>query len=270
MRRKQEEKSLTAQSTLLSLALELIRSPQILTQFRTVLIRHFFPGVVAFATLGLPFDSRAEDTTPLPPVIAPADLEKLHRSPFAEEVRNVSRGEFPTKAVGSIAVDPSFPCMKWFAQGPGPCTNADANMPPTHPSVGAVQAIVPHPSNADILYLAAVNGGVWRTTNATSPNYQWMPLTDTQATLSSGAMVMDRTDLTSSTLVVATGRRSSFGQSGALIGVLRSTDGGISWTALVGATLANQNLNSVVARGSLIMVGADGGNVGLYRGIGVS
>ena len=33
---------------------------------------------------------------------------------------------------------------------------------------GAVQQLLPHPTNADILYAASVNGGIWKTENATS------------------------------------------------------------------------------------------------------
>src|SRR6185369_6502286 len=94
----------------------------------------------------------------------------------------------------------------------------------------------------------------------------WTPLTDMLPSLSLGAMALDPADATVRTLVAASGRRSSFGAGGALIGVLRTTDGGDNWSVLGGATLANQNLDSIVARGSIIMVGADGGPApGLYR-----
>jgi hypothetical protein len=173
---------------------------------------------------------------------APPDFAKKLHSPKAEEVGQALKAA--QAPVPGIPLDTSFPCIKWFAQGPGPCTNADANMPPSHPSVGAVQAIVAHPSNPDIVWLAAVNGGVWRCTNATSANYSWTPLTDAQASLSCGAMAPDPADATGQTLVVASGRYSSFGNAGgAQIGVLRTTDGGNTWTVLGGATLANRNLS---------------------------
>ena len=42
---------------------------------------------------------------------------------------------------------------------------------------GGIQAIAPHPTNADILYVGAVNGGVWKTNNATAASPTWTPLT---------------------------------------------------------------------------------------------
>ena len=35
------------------------------------------------------------------------------------------------------------------------------------PSAGAVEALAPGPSNPDVLYVGTVNGGVWKTTDAT-------------------------------------------------------------------------------------------------------
>src|SRR6185503_16281893 len=104
--------------------------------------------------------------------------------------------------------------------------------------------------------------------NATSPNYRWTPLTDDQPSLSCGGMVIDPTDASGKTLVVASGRRSSLGGlGGALIGLFRSTNGGANWTILnPGNVLSDQNFNSVLARANLIMAGADGGPApGLYR-----
>lgn len=205
----------------------------------------------------------------IPGTVAP-DRSTNMRPPLASEVLPALTGRSKSGGTG-IPQDSAFPGLKWFPQGPGPTTNADANMPPDHPSVGAVEVVVPHPSNADIVYLATVNGGVWVTTNATSPSYRWTPLTDDERSLSCGDMVIDPTDASGNTLLVAIGRRSSLGANagGALIGILRSTDGGANWTVLNPTNaLSERNLNSIVARGSLIMVGADAGpTTGLFRSV---
>src|ERR1041384_209928 len=56
------------------------------------------------------------------------------------------------------------------------------------PLAGAINAVVPHPTNPDILWIGAVNGGVWKTTTATHASPHWVPLTDHEASLSIGAL----------------------------------------------------------------------------------
>src|SRR5947208_1741506 len=64
----------------------------------------------------------------------------------------------------------------WIEQGPGPILNGDVEgMEAQHGSVaGAVEALAPDPSNPDILYAGTVNGGVWKTTNATATSPTWV------------------------------------------------------------------------------------------------
>lgn len=45
-----------------------------------------------------------------------------------------------------------------------------------NPVSGAVNALAPHPTNPDVLYVAAVNGGIWRTANATAAKPSWYRL----------------------------------------------------------------------------------------------
>ena len=37
--------------------------------------------------------------------------------------------------------------------------------------IGAVNRILPHPTDANIMYIGSVNGGVWKTTNALSISF---------------------------------------------------------------------------------------------------
>src|SRR5512134_3531971 len=104
----------------------------------------------------------------------------------------------------------------WGVQGPGPSHNGQVEGIPNRPVTGAINALAPHPTNPDILYLGAVNGGVWRTTNATAASPTWTPLMDAQGSLSIGrdALQFDPTDPTRNTLVAGSGRSSSLGSSG--------------------------------------------------------
>src|SRR5262249_2490846 len=119
-----------------------------------------------------------------------------------------------------------------------------------------------------------VNGGIWKTTNATSANISWTPLTDNVPSLSIGDLEMDPTDLTHQTLIAGIGAVSNDARiSGALNGVLYTTNGGTTWSQLGTTDLAGTSIRAVEARGSVLLVGAVNtdyrnslsGGAGLYR-----
>lgn len=143
----------------------------------------------------------------------------------------------------------------WTAQGPAPIQNAQGMEGIlNHPATGAVNAVVAHPTNPDIVWIGSVNGGIWKTTNATSSSPTWTPLTDTFSSLSISALVRDPSDPTNNTLVAGSGRSSSFGQStGPLGALLRTTNGGSSWTALNPSGLANRSISALAVQGSTIV-----------------
>jgi subtilisin-like proprotein convertase family protein len=175
-----------------------------------------------------------------------------------------------------LLTPPSLPVVggAWVEQGPSPIFNAQTEGITNSPVTGAVQAIAPHPSNADILWVGTVNGGVWKTTNATNASPTWTAMGDAFTSLSIGALNLDPTDATNNTLVAAFGRYSSFGGvGGPRNGLLRTTNGGTNWTALTPATLTGKNMSGVAARGAVIVVSvniADSftcGNIGIFRSI---
>ncbi len=129
---------------------------------------------------------------------------------------------------------------------------------------GAIRIAAPHPSDANIVYVGAVNGGVWKTTDAMAPTPSWQPLTDDARSLSIGALAFDPTDASHQTLVAGTGRYSSNNRTGtALIGLMRTTDGGASWEVSDGGKLLrNAQIVAVAPRGAIIVVASD---KGLFR-----
>jgi photosystem II stability/assembly factor-like uncharacterized protein len=163
----------------------------------------------------------------------------------------------------------------WVPQGPGPTLNGEVeHIPGDNPVIGAVKAIVADPNHADIIYIGAVNGGVWKTTNATAASPNWTPLTDQFPSLSIGALEMDPTDPTNQTLVAGIGKFSSFKssgvrQGGALTGLLRTTNGGHNWTQLGQDPLhglQGRNVSGVGPRGNTILVSVNTGtDPGMYR-----
>jgi photosystem II stability/assembly factor-like uncharacterized protein/subtilisin-like proprotein convertase family protein len=159
----------------------------------------------------------------------------------------------------------------WTSQGPGPMNDGQSEGITNSPVVGAVEAIVAHPSNADIVWIGAVNGGIWKTTNATAASPTWTSQTDSLGSLSIGCLTLDPTDATNNTLVAGVGKYSSFGGvGGPRSGLFRTTNGGTNWTAL-DSSMVGKNISAVVARGATIVAAVNFAdsfsctNVGIFR-----
>jgi hypothetical protein len=161
----------------------------------------------------------------------------------------------------------------WLPQGPSPIGDGQVeNVPPNNPVAGAIHTIATHPNNPNQIWIGGVNGGIWRTLNAMSPTPNWIPLTDQQRSLSISAMELDPTDRTYRTLVAGTGNYSSFGSAGRNLGLLRTRNAGITWTALDGGgLLVGKNISGVAARGATIVASVNRadvnaiGNLGIFR-----
>ncbi|MFI5378942.1 MAG: right-handed parallel beta-helix repeat-containing protein, partial [Tepidisphaerales bacterium] len=128
-----------------------------------------------------------------------------------------------------------------------------------NPVSGAVNALVPIPTDPNTLYAATVNGGIWVTHDAlaTDPYSEgapyWVPLTDRYPSLSFGALALDPSDATNNTLWAGYARTSSGGLDGeGLNGLLKTTDGGSTWVPLANAPLGapgglkGQSISSIV------------------------
>jgi len=159
----------------------------------------------------------------------------------------------------------------WENAGPGPAEFGQVEnlLNQSNEVAGAVRGLAPHPTNANIMYVGSINGGVWKTVNATDLFPNWAPLTDQLPSLSCGALRIDPADATGNTLVLGIGRYSSFSSTGgAQTGVYRSTDGGANWTQIGIANLPSKNIAAVAVRGSMILAAASSatsGSSGLYR-----
>ncbi len=78
--------------------------------------------------------------------------------------------------------------VTWQAQGPSPFYNGDVVIVPNNPVTGAIQSLLIDPGNNNTMYIGAVNGGIWKTTDGGST---WTPLIDTLKSLSMGGMSLD-------------------------------------------------------------------------------
>ena len=160
-------------------------------------------------------------------------MEKLRAYPFGEYTQNpvyaaraaaLSALRAPSSVksgtLSSIQVAP------WRSVGPfgfqtsgfyGSAPNADG---------GRMRAIAIHPTNPSIVYAGSASGGVWRTNNGGAT---WTPLTDNQCSLNTGSIAID--PVNPNIVYVGTGEPT---QSNGC-GLLRSFDGGTSWTEINGA-----------------------------------
>ena len=134
----------------------------------------------------------------------------------------------------------------WVEQGPGSITNGTALVSPNNEVVGAVESIAAHPMDANIAYAAAVNGGIWKTTNALAPTPTWVPQTDQYPSLSVGQIAFSPLDPTGNTIFAATGQFSNGFDGGNAAGILRTTDGGATWSQLGAETLRGFHIKALI------------------------
>jgi hypothetical protein len=121
-----------------------------------------------------------------------------------------------------------LPGVNWNSIGPQPTNPRDVLFEGSPLISGRVTALGVDSSNPKRVFLGAAEGGVWRTLDG---GVTWTPLTDNQVTLSTGSIAID--PLNPQTIFVGTGEQdylnSYYGA-----GILKSTDGGNTWTQLPG------------------------------------
>jgi hypothetical protein len=146
------------------------------------------------------------------------------------------RRQFGARAVSAIS---HVTTNAWVPLGPAPL----ASDPGTGQNYGAVSgratavAIDPADATGNTVYVGGAHSGVWRTTNgltATATNVNWTPVLDYESTLAIGAIAIQpgNTDPTKSVILVGTGEPNSSADSYYGLGILRSADGGTTWTAI--------------------------------------
>lgn len=158
---------------------------------------------------------------------------------------------------------PAAPVLQptWISQGPI-LDSLDGNIKgiANNAAIGAIETVAPDPGNPDILYVGTVNGGIWKTTNATSGAPSWTPLTDSMPSLSIGALEFDPNDATDQTLWAGTGNYSSYFSLAAPfggVGLYETTNGGQNWTQVGASTFAGLNIRSILPT-TLQMPGSSG------------
>jgi hypothetical protein len=76
---------------------------------------------------------------------------------------------------GGTSPSVTLSASKWTPIGPAPVNG---------PFAGRIDVAAPDPSNSNVMYLGANNGGIWKTTNWSDSSPNWTPLTDKPQILS--------------------------------------------------------------------------------------
>ncbi len=126
--------------------------------------------------------------------------------------------------------------------------------------VGRVSAIAVDPTNSAHLLVSGAGGGVWQSFDSGA---SWSPRTDDAPTLTVGAIAFDPAH--PATVYVGTGEGNWYSRWGA--GILRSTDGGTSFTLLAGAPFVGQGFYDLVVDPTDSMRIFAATNGGLYRSL---
>ncbi|MBI3960405.1 MAG: hypothetical protein HY328_16450 [Chloroflexi bacterium] len=156
----------------------------------------------------------------------------LKRSNFFVAQRAYPLDELPVggfvaaleQTMAMLPIEAAETLPQWQNIGPAPMVNSKVGQQKINVS-GRVRALAIHPTDPNIVYLGAAQGGVWKTTNGGD---SWTPLTDNQASMSMGALALDPQN--PNVIYAGTGEPTPGLDNYYGAGILKSTDGGATWT----------------------------------------
>jgi photosystem II stability/assembly factor-like uncharacterized protein len=171
-----------------------------------------------------------------------------------------------TSALRSLSGSAATLAGGWRPLGPSGIFGADNGFFNSGPQLdaGRVTAVAPSPSGGPLV-IGTASGGVWRSTFGV-----WAPLTDNECALTTGAVTIDPAD--PNVIYAGTGE---YNQNSNGCGLLRSINGGSSWTPLGASTFRLASGGSVAFSRILVSRPAGGSensavlvagtNVAVYR-----
>jgi hypothetical protein len=124
---------------------------------------------------------------------------------------------------------------------------------------GRIRTFLVHPTNPDVLYVLTSSGGLWKTTDFSSPRPAWRAMTDTILSTSGGSAALGRN---SNTIYLGTGDPFDPGVGGY---ARRSPDGGETWSDAIklgtSTTIPDVKVDTS-ASADIVLVAT---NAGLFR-----
>ncbi len=196
--------------------------------------------------------------------------ERLHL--LGEAHREAVREAARLESARAFRADAAVTGQVWINLGPTSAAYESNGVQYSEVDSGRVRKIVPHPLDANIVYLATAGGGVWKSFDALKPvtsttGPHWTPITESIGSLSIGALALD--PRSPETLVLGLGDPFDVQTPG----LVTSDDGGAHWSAPVSLQGAYGS-GSVQTATSVRDLAFDGGtgtifaatDVGLFRG----
>jgi|GEM_PF-1074824 len=159
---------------------------------------------------------------------------------------------------GTSPSSPSGSAPAWIPIGP---TSGDMDQNGSFTGLfvdsGRARAILPHPTDPNIVYFLTSGGGLWKTTNFMSSNTTWAPLTDNLPTTGGGSMAFGRDGDT-----IYLGLGDPYDQ--ILVGgsMVKTTDGGNTWSPMIelGNTVSVRTVGvDTSGPNDIVMVGTEQG-----------
>ncbi len=153
--------------------------------------------------------------------------------------------------------DTGFPGQNWQLIGPQP-----ENQQTIATSAGRVTALVVDPRSATTVYAGTAEGGVWKTLDGGA---NWLPLTDAQQSLAIGSLTLDPSN--PDTIYAGTGEANFTNDAYFGSGIMKSTDGGLTWTILGQDVFTGLSIGAVAVSPSNSLVLVAGADSGIYTSL---
>ncbi len=161
-------------------------------------------------------------------------VAEAHKQKMALRKANEARiAAARAAAGGGVELPSANGSSAWSFIGPSPIAN-DGYYGQVGGRVDAV-AVDPTDATGNTVYIGGAFGGLWKSTNGATPTASaviWTPLLDQQATLSVGAIAIKPDN--GNVVLVGTGEDKGALDSYYGLGILRSADGGTTWTRITG------------------------------------
>lgn len=134
--------------------------------------------------------------------------------PYEKEIAAEQERDRMVRESGSMRA-----LVPWVSKGPMPIISGTGEN-----NSGRMVAVKYDPVNPDIIYAGGATGGVWKTTNGGA---NWFPIADFEVSINTGAIEIDPAN----TNIIYFGTGASYdGTNKKGRGLLKSTDGGATWT----------------------------------------
>ena len=146
-----------------------------------------------------------------------------------------------THVKGRISVAPTPGSSNWVQMGPLAIPNGQTYGGARVLVSGRITNIVVDPTDSNVIYVGTAQGGVWKTSDGGGT---WLPTLDNEISLAVGALAMDPTNHL--ILYVGTGEGNFSGDSYYGNGILKSTNGGNSWSLFAQAIFSGARFCRIV------------------------